>query len=191
MYFLNGSHFSKFLYVALLSTWLNLEPSYLAQLCIYTGATYREEIMHVSIIFLKLRIFFKISHFALFGSFGIHVKDTNFTFGTPHTHIYRYTQTHAYIQTKIQVPFSHFALSDSLSIHSKYIWHTTDLHMHRHSDICTETLTHRYRYTETRACLYTYTNTHTDVHVGNLRKLLLEVSISISGNANSGYSVFQ
>ena len=54
MYFLNGSLFSKFLYVALLSTWLNLEPSYLAQLCIYTGATYREEIMHLSIIFLKL-----------------------------------------------------------------------------------------------------------------------------------------
>ena len=54
VYFLNGSHFSKFLYVALLSTWLNLEPSYLAQLCINTGATYREEIMHLSIIFLKL-----------------------------------------------------------------------------------------------------------------------------------------
>ena len=54
LYYLNGSHFSKFLYVALLSTWLNLEPSYLTQLCIYTGATYREEIMHLSIIFLKL-----------------------------------------------------------------------------------------------------------------------------------------
>ena len=108
-----------------------------------------------------------------------------------HTHLYRYTQTHAYIQTKIQVPFSHFALSGSFSIHSKDIWYTTDLHMHRHSDICTETLTHRYRYTETHACLYTYTNTHTDVHMGNLRKLLLEVSISISRNAKFGYSVFQ
>ena len=59
MYFLNGSRFSKFLYVALLPTWLNLEPSYLAQLCIDTGATHREEIMHLSIIFLKLRIFLK------------------------------------------------------------------------------------------------------------------------------------
>ena len=29
-------------FVALLSTWLKLEPSYLAQLCIYTGATHRE-----------------------------------------------------------------------------------------------------------------------------------------------------
>ena len=54
MYFLNGSHFTKFFYVALLSMWLNLEPSYLAQLCTYTGATHREEIMNLSIIFLKL-----------------------------------------------------------------------------------------------------------------------------------------
>ena len=54
MHFLNGSHFSKFLYVALLSTWLNLEPSYLAQLCIDTGVTHREESMYLSTIFLKL-----------------------------------------------------------------------------------------------------------------------------------------
>ena len=65
VYFLNGSHFGKFLYVALLSTWLNLEPSYLAQLCIYIGATYRGEIMHLSVIFVKFRIFkkFHILHF--------------------------------------------------------------------------------------------------------------------------------
>ena len=60
VYFLNGSHFSKFLYVALLSTWLNLESSYLAQLCTYTGATHRAKIMPLSIIFLKLQIFLKI-----------------------------------------------------------------------------------------------------------------------------------
>ena len=47
-------------FVALLSTWLNLEPSYLAQLCIDIGATHREEIMHLSIIFLKLWLFKKI-----------------------------------------------------------------------------------------------------------------------------------
>ena len=40
--------------VALLSVWLNLEALYLAQLCIYTGATYRAKIMHLQIIFLKL-----------------------------------------------------------------------------------------------------------------------------------------
>ena len=54
VYFLNGGHFSKFLYLALLSTGLNLEPSYLAQLCTYTGTTHMEKIIHLSIIFLKL-----------------------------------------------------------------------------------------------------------------------------------------
>ena len=34
-------------------------------------------------------------HFTLFGSFGIHAKDTNFTFGTPHTH----TNTHRLMHT--------------------------------------------------------------------------------------------
>ena len=68
IYFLNGSHFSKFLYLALLSTRLNLEPSYLVQLCTYTRAIHREEIIHLSIIFLKLRIFKKNSHFTLFDS---------------------------------------------------------------------------------------------------------------------------
>ena len=58
--FLDGSHFRKFLYVALLSTWLNIEPSYLAQLCINTGATHREEIMYLLIIYLKLWIFKEI-----------------------------------------------------------------------------------------------------------------------------------
>ena len=61
--FLNGSRFSKFLYVALQSMWLNLEPSYLAQLCTYTGATYREEIMNLSIIFLKWRFFKKFTFY--------------------------------------------------------------------------------------------------------------------------------
>ena len=51
---------------------------------------------------------------------------TNLIFGTPHTH--KYTQTHAHTQT--QIPFLHFAL---FGIHAKDIWHTTYLHMHRHS----------------------------------------------------------
>ena len=72
-----------------------------------------------------------ILHFTLFGSFGLHAKDTNFTFGTPHTH--RYTQTHAHIQ----IPFLHFALFGSFGIHAKDIWYTTELHLHRHSDMHT------------------------------------------------------
>ena len=63
MYFLNGSHFSKFLYVALLSTWLNVQPLYLTQLCINSGATHRKEIMHLSIIFLKLNFTFTFCTF--------------------------------------------------------------------------------------------------------------------------------
>ena len=47
-------------FVALLSTWLNIESSYLAQLCTYTGATHSAKIMPLSIIFLKLQIFLKI-----------------------------------------------------------------------------------------------------------------------------------
>ena len=37
-----------------------------------------------------------ILHFALFGSFGIHVKDTNFLFGTPQTYMCTDTQTYAH-----------------------------------------------------------------------------------------------
>ena len=51
---------------------------------------------------------------------------TNLIFGTHHT--YKYTQTDAHTET--QIPFLHFAL---FGIHDKDIWHTTDLHMHRHS----------------------------------------------------------
>ena len=47
IYFWNGSHFSKLLYVALLSIGLSLELSYLAQLYAYTGDTYKEEIMQL------------------------------------------------------------------------------------------------------------------------------------------------
>ena len=75
IYFWNSSHFNKIRNVALLSTWLSLKPLYLAQLCIYTGATHKKKIMHLQIIFLKLWIFKKnyILHFLA----HIHAKDTN------------------------------------------------------------------------------------------------------------------
>ena len=53
MYFLNGSHFSSILHVDLLTTWFNLEPSYLAQLCTCTGAIHTQKIMQLWTIFLK------------------------------------------------------------------------------------------------------------------------------------------
>ena len=86
-YFWNGSHFNKILNVALLSTWLSLEPLYLAQLCIYTGAIHREKIMYLQIIFLKLWIFKKnyILHFLA----HIHAKDTK-----PHPHLSSCTWWH-------------------------------------------------------------------------------------------------
>ena len=160
MYFLNGSHFSKFLYVALLATWLNLEPSYLTQLCIYAGGYLQEEIMHLSIIFLKLWIFKKI-HILHFLSHLTCMPKILILHLVYHTHTY--TDTHR----RIQIPFSHFALFGSFGIHAKYIWHTTDLHMHRYSDICTETLTHRYKiHWDTckfvNTCMFVYdTQTHT------------------------------
>ena len=67
---------------------------------------------------------------------------TNLIFGTPHTH--KYTQTHAHTLT--QIPFLHFAL---FGIHAKDIWHTTDLHMHRHSYM------HTYRHTDVGTLTHT------------------------------------
>ena len=43
---------------------------------------------------LKVTNFFKNSHFT---HFGIHAKDTNFTFGTPYTHMYTDTHRHMHI----------------------------------------------------------------------------------------------
>ena len=81
------------------------------------------------------------SHFAPFGSFGIHAKDTNFIFGTPQTYIDTdtHTCTHMYRYTQIH----------------------TDTHIQAHID--TDTHTHRYtlRHTQTHACLYTHTYTYT------------------------------
>ena len=40
-------------------------------------------------------------HFTLFGSFGIHAKDTNFIFGTPQTYTCTDTQTCTHIDTNM------------------------------------------------------------------------------------------
>ena len=138
--------------MALLSTWLNLEPSYLAQLCTYTGGTHREEIMHLSLILSKLQIFKKYSHFALLAHLA-YIPDTKFINDT-HIQKYRYTQTHAHrhTQTDTDIIFTFYTFW--------LIWHTcipqtytcTDTQTCTHTHTCTETLTHRYRYTETHAC---------------------------------------
>ena len=53
-------------FVALLTTWLSLELSYLAQLCIYTGATHTQVIMQLWTIFLKLELFKNVHILHLF-----------------------------------------------------------------------------------------------------------------------------
>ena len=131
--------------MALLSTWAQLEPSYLAQLCIYTGAIHREEIMHLSILFLKLRIFFKNSHFALFGFFGIYAKDTKFINVTHTHHTHRDINVHRHMHTQIQKPFFHFTLFGSfgmqymLKILISHLAHHTCIQIH--TDTCTHTET--------------------------------------------------
>ena len=57
---------------------------------------------------LKVMNFLKILHFALFGSFGKHAKDTKFINGTPHTQKYRYTQAHAHTETDTIFCILHF-----------------------------------------------------------------------------------
>ena len=54
LYFSNVSHFRSFLYLGLLTKWLHIEPSYLVQVCICSGATHAEGIMQLWTIFLKL-----------------------------------------------------------------------------------------------------------------------------------------
>ena len=112
--FLNGSHFSKFLYLALLSTWLSLESSYLPQLSTYTGATHRGWIVHLSIILLKLWIFKKIHILHFLAYLATMPKILKFINDTPHTQKYRYTQTHAHTDTDSIFAFYTFCL----------IWHT-------------------------------------------------------------------
>ena len=54
MYSLTGSHFAQILKMALLSLLLNLEAQYLSQLWIQSGTTYRQEIVYLVYIVLKL-----------------------------------------------------------------------------------------------------------------------------------------
>ena len=144
MYFLNGSHFSKFLYVALLSTWLNLEPSYLTQLCIYTWG-YLQGRNYASINnILKVMNFLKNSYFALFVSFDIHAKNTDFTFGIPHTHTHTHTHTHIYRYTQTH--------TDTIFTFCTFwlIWYTCQIYLAYHRLTHAQILRHMYRDIDTQ-----------------------------------------
>ena len=80
--------------------------------------------------------FLKNSHFALFVSFDMHAKNTNFTFGIPHTQIYRYTQTH----TDTIFTFCTFWL----------IWYTCQIYLAYHRLTHAQILRHMYREIDTQ-----------------------------------------
>ena len=108
---------------------------------------------------LKVVNFLKTSHFALFVSFDIHAKNTNFTFGIPHTHIYRYTQTH----TDTIFTFCTFWL----------IWYTCQIYLAYHRLTHAQILRHMYRDIDTQiqihwdtckfvnTCMFVYIHKHT------------------------------
>ena len=85
--------------------------------------------------------FFKKSHFALFGLFGIYAKDTKFINGTHTTHREKYkcTQTHAHTDTDTIFTFyflDHLAYMPKILI--SHLAHPTHTDTHR--------LMHTYRY---------------------------------------------
>ena len=140
----------------LLSTWLNLEPSYLAQLCTYTGATHGEETMHLSIIFLKLWIFEKKITFCTFFSwFDIYAKDTKF--------INDPSYTHRHMHRQIQIQFLHFTLFASFGIHAK---DTNFIFGIPQTYPCTDTqtCTHMYRDIDTQIQIHTDTYMFVYIH---------------------------
>ena len=93
----------------------------------------------------KLGFFFN-SHFALFSSFDIYAKDTKFINGTSYTYRHMHTETHT-DRYRCHLYILHFlAHLAYIQRYKFYIWHTTDLHMHRHSDMHTHRHTHVQRY---------------------------------------------
>ena len=138
---------SKFLYVALLSTWLNLEPSYLVVIQSYWGYPQRKNYASVYNI-LSYKCLRKFT-FCTFSSFGIHAKDTKFINATHTTQRNIDTHRHMHTQTDkdtISTFYTFCLIWHICQIYKFYIWHATDLHMHRHSDMHTHGHTHVQRH---------------------------------------------
>ena len=137
VYFLNGSNFSKFLYVALLSIWLSLEPSCLAQLCTYTWATHREEIVCLSIIFLKLQFFLK--KFTFYTFWLIWQTCQRYKVYKCHT-----THTEIQIRTDTCTQRHRYRYHFYIFAHHRYTHAQIHRHMYTHRHTHVQTLTHRY-----------------------------------------------
>ena len=106
-----------------------------------------------------------------------------------HTHTDTCTQRHTQTNTDTIFTFNTFYLIwHTCQKYKCYIWHTTDLPMHRHSDM------HMYRDIDTEIqihtdiCMFVYkhkhTHTHHDMHVGNLRKLLVQIHFQVKIDQN-------
>ena len=116
------------------------------------------------------------------------------------THKYMHIQTHTDSDADT-ISHLHFWLNwHTCQRYKFYIWHTTDIHRHsytqihiymyrhtqRHTNVqahidtgthrCIHTHTDAHRHTlrHTHTCMFVHTHTHTDVHMGNVRKLLLQ-----------------
>ena len=108
--------------------------------------------------------FLKNSHFALFSSFNIHAKYTMFINGMSCTHTC--TQRHTQTDTITIFTFYTFWLIwHTCQRHKFYIWHTTDLHMHRHSDMHTHRHTDVQRYWHTDTDIDTHRHMHVCIHI--------------------------
>ena len=101
-----------------------------------------------------------------------------------------HTQTHAHrdTQRQIQIPFLQFTLFASFGIHAKdinFIFGIPQTYPCTDTQTCTHIDMHMYRDIDTQiqihtdTCMFVYihkhTHTHTDMHVGNLRKLLVQI----------------
>ena len=70
-------------------------------------------------------------HFTLFGSFGIHAKDTNFIFGIPQTYTCTDTQTRIHIDTHMYKD-----IDTQIQIHTDTCIFCIHTHTHTHTLIC-------------------------------------------------------
>ena len=99
----------------------------------------------------------------------IHTKDTNFIFGTQHIQ-YRYTQTKwTHTDTHGHRCSTTFTFCTFCDIHvcqryKFYIWHATDIHMHRYTQTHAHTSAETPAHTDIDTCTQTYISTHADIH---------------------------
>ena len=109
---------------------------------------------------LKVMNFLKNSHFALFFSFDIHVKNTNFTFGIPHTHIQIHTDTYRYHFQILHFLANLVYMPNIFGIPQTYTCTDTQTYVQRHWHTDTDTLRHMQVCKHMHVCIHKQTHTH-------------------------------